>query len=864
MFSSTPFIIGVYAPLIAAVALPEFSLGPIQRRDGQNQTIDQATFSQITPTEDLQWTPCGDGFFCHVLDVPLDYDNPNGTRAYVPMLKYPGSTTPSKGMVMLNPGGPGGSAIDFLSGAAETLAPIVGFNYDLVAWEPRGIGYSLPNTNCTLSVLQSQNSTVLGKRWEKIEGPGVGNGTFEAVYAQSLAQGEVCEKLTGGPDQAGPHMSTGVVVRDMLNILDKYAASPYSQGVEDAEKLNFWGFSYGTIVGQTFAMMAPGRVGRVVIDGVVDPDDYYQGLELNNLQDTDAAVSTFFVYCHLAGSNLCPFNTGTSAYDIYLRFEAILARLDTKTSLEQGWDNATLISATLSQLKGYIFEQAYSPIKSFPPLAQVLVQAEQTVANITEASVAALIAAAGINPTAIKPGDEWLTAVACTDNAGIQYGKTLEELEPIQQAMQGQSYMGGQGNNNNRIGCATWPIKGVGMYGGPFGGPTSNPILFAGNTRDPITPLQNALKGARIFQDAEAITVDGTGHATFYVQNTCANNKINAYFQNGTMPGTDNFCKLEVGPFNITIPGGNIEKYEEWDTIKAKMAENDIQEQLAFIISLISTLELVCGVLGVNLNAICADVADGESQRTKIFAYTQSASQIVQFLGLALSPTAMKQSLWLPFWLGIGFFVLIYPNIVILPETRHLSGIGQQAQPAAESESLLHHTGKDESVPISQPLENGNADLPQELTRATLNTLILHLSKRYNTIFATVGYVLSLKSFVSFVLFIAIIPGLLSYLILWKKLSATSANPIGLKISSRMRYVALRTEAFAEEDGDLAFSHTKVTLREGEQYYYAITSRRYRSTSEVDLFELDLMPIPTSQIRPLFPTHFTRAPEPLP
>ena len=76
--------------------------------------------------------------------------------------------------------------------------------------------------------------------------------------------------------------------------------------------------------------------------------------------------------------------------------------------------------------------------------------------------------------------------------------------------------------------------------------------------------------------------------------------------------------------------------------------------------------------------------------------------------------------------------------------------------------------------------------------------------------------------------------------------------------------VCEQNEAFVEENGDLVFSHTKMILREGDRYYYAITSRRYPANSQVDLLELDLVPIPTSQIWPPFPRQFTRAPEPLP
>jgi hypothetical protein len=76
--------------------------------------------------------------------------------------------------------------------------------------------------------------------------------------------------------------------------------------------------------------------------------------------------------------------------------------------------------------------------------------------------------------------------------------------------------------------------------------------------------------------------------------------------------------------------------------------------------------------------------------------------------------------------------------------------------------------------------------------------------------------------------------------------------------------VCEQNEAFVEEDGDLVFSHTKIILRNGAQYYYAITSRRYHSSSEVNSFELNPIPISASKIWPLFPKYLTQAPEPLP
>jgi len=101
------------------------------------------------------------------------------------------------------------------------------------------------------------------------------------------------------------------------------------------------------------------------------------------LEYTDAAFSTFFVYCHLAGPDKCPYYTGTTAHDIFLRFERTLARLDAAHAFQQNWSNDTLIASGLSSIKGSLHSNTYEPIEHFPDIAEMLVQAETIVQNIT-------------------------------------------------------------------------------------------------------------------------------------------------------------------------------------------------------------------------------------------------------------------------------------------------------------------------------------------------------------------------------------------------------------------------------------------------------------------------------------------------
>jgi pimeloyl-ACP methyl ester carboxylesterase len=102
----------------------------------------------------------------------------------------------------------------------------------------------------------------------------------------------------------------------MITILDAFAVSPEGQGLPEAAMLNYWGFGYRTYLAEVFASMFPDRVRRVVLDGVVDPISAVTGVDTSSIVNMDGVISTFFIYCHLAGPQLCPYYTGTTAKDI--------------------------------------------------------------------------------------------------------------------------------------------------------------------------------------------------------------------------------------------------------------------------------------------------------------------------------------------------------------------------------------------------------------------------------------------------------------------------------------------------------------------------------------------------------------------
>ena len=374
-------------------------------------------------------------------------------------------------MVLTNPGGPGESAIDDFINNGVNESSIVGSNYDYVAFEPRGLGYSIPSTNCSSSLppipgIEQRSTSRRTGRSAHFMGPFLGDTFFNDDYEGSIDVGKSCQTLTGGPNDAGPHMSTLYLVQDMLSIVDAYASSPQSRGLENASLVNFWAFSYGTFVAQTFASMHPDRVGRFVIDGVVDPDDYRSGNLLKNLQFTDEAFSTYFVYCHLAGPTVCPYATGKSAHDIFNRFEQTVKRLDVAKAEKQGWANATAISLLLEGLKQFAHNVAYEPISAFPALAPVLLFMETASHNATEASVHQFEVATGGNITIALGSIEWTRAVACSDMGNVLFNKTLDDLSNVTKEMEKQSYVGGEFWASLRVACLGWGIGQEGKYTG--------------------------------------------------------------------------------------------------------------------------------------------------------------------------------------------------------------------------------------------------------------------------------------------------------------------------------------------------------------------------------------------------------------
>ncbi|KAI1322555.1 TAP-like protein-domain-containing protein [Xylariaceae sp. FL0255] len=515
------------------------------------------TWDTIVPSKSLRWCSCNDGFYCAKLDAPLDYQNPTLGRATISLVKLPANSNSSygayQGMILTNPGGPGASSVDdILENGVTYYQSITGDNWDIVGFDPRGIYLSEPNIN-NCSTLQN---TPLSARFV----PEETDDFFNSYIQAGIEIGQACRSSVGWERDAGPHMSTTVNARDMLTIVEAFAkTTDGARAAKPSNLLNYFGYSYGTFLGQVFASMYPDRVGNMVLDGVLSLD-LPLGVNLTQISTpADGVIASFFVYCFAAGQSACSYYTGSSALDIYARFNESFVQLDAQRAKAEGWANATDIESALVTLKTVFFDATEAPVDVFPLIPSVLAGLEEALAISNVAAwTQEIIATIGDPTPAGDKNAELRLGILCADQGGKWYNETLEDVTPLITHLEKTSIIGELVAESD-LGCLGWSIQSIDVFSGPFGGDTATPILFVGNTYDPIAPVTNALMAASNYKGAQVITIDAVGHTSRVANSTCQKAKVNNYFQHTQLPGNDSYCSIEAGPFGVTL-NGTLEK----------------------------------------------------------------------------------------------------------------------------------------------------------------------------------------------------------------------------------------------------------------------------------------------------------------
>ncbi|KAK1569916.1 Alpha/Beta hydrolase protein [Colletotrichum navitas] len=498
-------------------------------------------FDNIEPSANLTWSPCFDDFTCSKLEVPLDYSNTSLGMTSIAFIKLAGknATTQSPSIVLI-PGGPGGSGIQLLLTYQNLAGSIFGEQYNFVSFDPRGVN----NSGLTLDCFSGNAEARLGfNQLHSTGATNISSTSLEEQYYSSSIYGEWCNDAVENGSPYAYYVTTPAAAHDLLRFIEA-EAEVASQPPSDA-KLWCYGISYGTIVGTTFASMFPDRIGRMVLDGVVNAEEYYNNDWRDNVDQMDDTMEQFSSFCHSAGPETCSF-WGPTPDDITARIDGIVHQLQNHPVPLSGVQNRGLPSmVTYSDLKALFINTIYTPLASFPVMADTLLQLELGNAS----TLVGLFDGFGITSDA-------RLAIQCADSYRRNKLTTIEDFKSyVEYTVSKSKYIGDiYPIFLENILCRSFrpELPDSMVFQESIGGldiPTSFPILFASNTIDPITPSKSALKMSSRFPGSVLLLQEAIGHTVIdQGASNCYFGHIQAYLQ-GIVPPSNITCPQQYTPF---------------------------------------------------------------------------------------------------------------------------------------------------------------------------------------------------------------------------------------------------------------------------------------------------------------------------
>ncbi|KAI0330979.1 alpha/beta-hydrolase [Cubamyces sp. BRFM 1775] len=503
-----------------------------------------ASVDTQTQTTGLQWGPCPEypdaGLSCAYFDIPLDYHNASAGTGHILVVKANATVGESKGTIFMNPGGPGVSGLESLATDGPAMLNHSGGVYDIVSWDPRGVGpYTYPGDVFCLA--DEEYDSFWNGSIEITGGHWLGNFTNQTdldnfyaqapiIDAQYRAFGERC--LQGPNSTTLQYIGTTATVRDMVALADAL------QGPDTL--IHYWGFSYGTLVGAYFIEMFPDRVGRVILDGIIDATAIatQQSYLLWRTQVSSAedVYNGFANACALAGPDECavaPFEGATGADVIDHISKAI----------ETVHDHPSASNVSMMLLRGNIYGGLYKP-------GQWYVLANNTLPGLLDSVIGSGNATQQHQRCRTYSAAHSYTepAVVCVDSVNADPNLTIndifDEIVNVTRTVS-PSFGGFWPIPWHR--CSYWPVRAVERYQGPFNKTLANRVLVIGNSWDNATPFFESHHIADVLGDQAALVrQNGFGHTSIYEQSTCTENIIQAYLADGTLPANKlTVCEID-------------------------------------------------------------------------------------------------------------------------------------------------------------------------------------------------------------------------------------------------------------------------------------------------------------------------------
>jgi pimeloyl-ACP methyl ester carboxylesterase len=457
----------------------------------------------------LHWTPCDDGFECARLLVPFDYSRPAWKRFSLPVIELPAADPHERiGSLVVNPGGPGGSGVQYTQAARSVIALPVLDRFDIVGFDPRGVGGSQPAVHC-------MTGPQLDKYYETDDTPANAAQLGDVVSESELFAHE-CAKNAGA---LLPYVGTQNAARD-LDVL---------RAALGESKLTYLGKSYGTYLGAWYAQLFPHRVRALVLDGALNPDASSISINQVQAEGFEVALHAFAVNC--MASSGCPLGHGSDVAAGIAKIQNLLNHATgTPLANDLGDGRPANAALLLEGIAAALYSQSY-----WPTLKTGLADAFGGDGTVLLELADGLLERNSSGAYTNLPDSNM--AINCLDRPwphGLASWRSAAGTAARSAPQFGAAIMWGS------LPCAYWPVKSYPLPHITAAG--APPILVVGTTRDPATPYRWAQALAGELSSGVLLGWNGNGHTAYMMGSSCVDNYVNRYFINGAVPRNGTVC----------------------------------------------------------------------------------------------------------------------------------------------------------------------------------------------------------------------------------------------------------------------------------------------------------------------------------
>ena len=497
--------------IAVAVALAVLAAGCSGRAAGSARAPAPTTLAGYY-AQRLDWRSCNDGFECARLLVPFDYARPSWRRFSLPVIKLPAAEESRRiGALVVNPGGPGGSGVQYALGARSEFPAAALARFDIVGFDPRGVAASQPALTCMTG---PQLDTYLATDDMPADAA-----QLAGIVAQSKLYAARCARNSAA---LLPYVGTQNAARDM-DILRAALGEP---------RLSFLGKSYGTYLGTWYAQLFPHRVRALVLDGAVDPDTPSLQDDITQAEGFQVALRSFAAWCLTTTS--CPLGRPGAAQSVdaaVARLQGLVVRsnsapLANKLGDGQVADGAMILNGVAAALysRSYWTDLKAGLTGAFAGDGTVLTE------------LANLLLERNPNGTYANLADAD-TSISCLDRP---WPRSLAAWQAAAAAASRAAPLFGAPIVWGSLTCAYWPVPSyplprIRAAGAP-------PILVVGTLRDPATPYRWAQALAGDLSSGALLGWNGDGHTAYGEGSACVDAIVNDYLISLSVPRSGMVC----------------------------------------------------------------------------------------------------------------------------------------------------------------------------------------------------------------------------------------------------------------------------------------------------------------------------------